>query len=139
MNEAGFLTNFGMDHLMFICNIECERNDEDKIKIYQYNIPIHQRHRHGEGPFCRIKIGNEYQNASGIYFIYSGDELKYIGKTDNLSRRFNKNYGHITQSDVKKGGRSTNCRINNMIYNEIKKKRRLFRCISIHVSTSRGS
>lgn len=70
---------------------------------------------YGAGPFCKFKITNRIQ-ASGVYILSAGDEIRYVGECANLSARFNAGYGNISPKNCFKGGQETNCRMNNLIY-----------------------
>jgi len=49
----------------------------------------------------------------------------YIGKTEDLGRRFNQGYGNISPRNCYEGGQQTNCRINNFILNSLKENRKI--------------
>lgn len=70
---------------------------------------------YGAGPFCKFVIPRTYRQ-SGVYLIFAGDDLKYVGECANLSARFNAGYGNISPKNCFKGGQETNCRLNNLIY-----------------------
>ena len=76
----------------------------------------------GLGPFCKFSIDPKWTAISGIYALFNSESSEkplYIGRTINLHRRFTNDYGSIpTSSRLKKGGQSTNCKINNLIYQE---------------------
>lgn len=71
--------------------------------------------RYGAGPFCKFVIPRTYRQ-SGVYLVFAGDDLKYVGECANLSARFNAGYGNISPKNCFKGGQETNCRLNNLIY-----------------------
>jgi hypothetical protein len=71
--------------------------------------------RYGAGPFCKFVIPRTFRQ-SGVYLIFAGDDLKYVGECANLSARFNAGYGNISPKNCFKGGQETNCRLNNLIY-----------------------
>lgn len=71
-------------------------------------------HRYGWGPFCEFSIAGDW-NEAGVYAIYSADEVKYIGETQNVRKRFDQGYGSIYPRNCFEGGQQTNCRINSLI------------------------
>jgi hypothetical protein len=71
--------------------------------------------RYGAGPFCKFTIPRTYRQ-SGVYLIMAGDDLKYVGETADLTKRFNAGYGNISPKNCFKNGQETNCRLNNLIY-----------------------
>lgn len=77
-------------------------------------------HKYGHGSFCKFKIPNDYQ-TKGVYILYSNGSPKYVGECQNLSSRFNSGYGNISPRNCYTGGQLTNCRINKLILNSIKK------------------
>lgn len=78
-------------------------------------------HRYGKGPFCQFRIAQERSwQRSGVYVVTCGDAVRYVGECKNLAMIWN-SVGGITPSAVRKGGRQTHCRINNLILNEAKR------------------
>jgi hypothetical protein len=108
------------EHVTKISPITEENNRIKKYFSYKRYSKKDQKdlHKHGEGPFCKFKISNEYKK-NGSYIITIDDEIKYIGECQNLSKRYNMGYGNISPRNCFKGGQLTNCRINNKIYKEI--------------------
>lgn len=52
--------------------------------------------------------------------------MVYIGRAKNLAERWSKvNYGSISPRNCFKGGQSTNCKMNNYIYEESRKGAKL--------------
>jgi len=82
------------------------------------NLPLND---YGNGPFCKFRIPNGI-NEAGVYAVLVNNRLKYIGKCDNLSPRWNAGYGNISPRNCFVGGQSTNCRLNNLIMNAFKAK-----------------
>ena len=75
-------------------------------------VPLH---RYGEGPFCRLHVGDT-PHKPGVYAILIGSDLKYVGMCDDLYERFgSRGYGHISPRNCFEKGQPTNCRINNCI------------------------
>ena len=77
-------------------------------------------HKYGDGSFCKFKIPNDYQKA-GVYILNVDESPKYVGECQNLSTRFNSGYGNISPRNCYTGGQQTNCRINKLILDMIKK------------------
>lgn len=75
------------------------------------NLPLHQ---YGQGPFCQFRIPNSIHKA-GVYVVLVEGTPKYVGECEDLVKRWNMGYGHISPRNCFKGGRETNCRINNLI------------------------
>ena len=71
-------------------------------------------HKYGDGEFCRFRIPSGL-TFTGVYAITVDHELVYIGECENLSRRFNTGYGHISPRNCYAGGRQTNCRVNKLV------------------------
>lgn len=77
---------------------------------------LYPLNKYGSGPFCKFKIPPTYPHP-GVYLLTVGDDIRYIGETNNLSRRYNMGYGTISPKNCYKGGQETNVRMNNLIYN----------------------
>ncbi|MDG6221877.1 MAG: GIY-YIG nuclease family protein [Candidatus Bathyarchaeota archaeon] len=56
----------------------------------------------------------------GVYILVVNEIPKYIGKTKNLSIRFNLGYGNISPKNCYAGGQQTNCRLNKLILDSTK-------------------
>jgi hypothetical protein len=52
----------------------------------------------------------------GVYILTVNGEPYYVGECENLSKRYNTGYGQISTRNCFKGGQSTNCRINKLIF-----------------------
>lgn len=72
--------------------------------------------------FCKFKLNNINNYQIGVYVWVVDNEIKYIGKTKNLSERFNSGYGNISPRNIAKGGQSTNCKMNRFALMNINKK-----------------
>ena len=72
---------------------------------------------HGTGPFCRfITVG--LPPGPGVYALTVDGVPTYVGKADNLARRWGpQGYGAISPANCYDGGQPTNCRINHQIFN----------------------
>jgi len=76
-------------------------------------IPLH---KYGNGPFCRFRIPNGYDGKVGVYVVLVNGSVKYVGECEDLRKRWKAGYGNISPRNCYRGGRSTNCRINNLIF-----------------------
>lgn len=109
----------------FVCVIEPERNVDGTIREHMpqtryNNVAGWALHQYGGGPFCKFKIPRNL-NCSGVYALCVDREIRYIGECEKLSQRFNAGYGNISPRNCFKGGQQTNCRINNLVFQEIKR------------------
>jgi len=111
-----------------VCEIEPERDPSGKIVEYMpqgdYKDQSAKLHQHGDGSFCRFRVPLE-ETSGGIYLIYSGDYLVYVGEAENLAKRFNQGYGYIAPRACYEGGQQTNCRVNKLLLDELKGGRRV--------------
>jgi hypothetical protein len=106
-----------------VCNIEPVRDKDGTVRVFMTqdryqnarSLPLN---RYGAGPFCKFKVPNRFQ-ASGVYALTVGDEVRYVGECTNLSARFNAGYGNISPKNCFKGGQETNCRLNNLVYTAV--------------------
>jgi hypothetical protein len=110
---GGFLFNH-------VCDIKPVRAEDGTVQVLMPQERYAKRdlyplNRYGAGPFCKFKIPATYPYP-GVYLLTVGDEVRYIGETNNLSRRYNKGYGTISPKNCYKGGQETNVRMNNLIY-----------------------
>lgn len=74
------------------------------------NLPLAY---HGKGAFCHFSINAP--STSGVYVWVAGDNIIYIGETQNLAQRFNMGYGNISPRNCYVGGQSTNCKMNKIV------------------------
>jgi len=107
----------------FMCNIEPEREPSGEVHVFMPQSRFGNKssvglNRYGKGPFCKFKIPRDLQYP-GVYALMEGTNIKYIGECDALSSRYNMGYGNISPRNCFLGGQETNCRINNLIYQEI--------------------
>ncbi len=104
------------------------RNSENKIiefdpkgrYVNKRGLPLN---RHGNGPFCKFKVGvNKLPPIGGIYALTVDGRLTYIGICENLEVRFGPaQYGNISPKNCYRGGQSTNCKINHNLLVAAKK------------------
>lgn len=127
-------------HFQFICHIRLERDQDGNILQEQpasryHNLSNLPLNAYGNGPFCRFRITRVGQSSRtldmlGVYAILDeNNDIMYIGKctgfTSALRRRFNAGYGRIQPRNCYKRGQSTNCRVNNLVLQTIKKGKAL--------------
>ena len=110
----------------YICEIKPQKDEFDKIKTYnpreRYN---NQRklalNEYGDSDFCIFDVETDITN-SGVYVLFFGEELVYIGQAKNFKKRWSRtNYGSISPRNCFVGGQSTNCHINSAICAQSKK------------------
>jgi hypothetical protein len=70
--------------------------------------------RYGAGPFCRFRIPANLP-LRGVYALVVDQQVKYVGKCEHLSKRFNMGYGQISPRNCFEGGQNTNCKINRLV------------------------
>lgn len=72
---------------------------------------------YGDLKYCKFKIDDrKLANSKGIYCYKVNNEIVYIGRClDNFANRINKGYANISPKNCYLDGQSTNCRINNLI------------------------
>ncbi len=81
--------------------------------------------KYGNLEFCRFFVNN-LPTVSGIYALFEDDVCVYIGRAKNLSARWGRrNYGAISPKNCYVGGQSTNCKVNNYIYEATKAGKKL--------------
>ena len=67
----------------------------------------------GAGPFCDFVVA-DLPPTSGVYSIFLGASLKYVGRARNLKKRFY-DYGHIAPRKCYRNGQSTNVAMNKRV------------------------
>lgn len=85
------------------------------------NVKNCNLNKYGEGPFCKFKISKKYKGKSGIYILQVDKKLVYVGECLDLESRYNMGYGNISPKNCYDGGQPTNCRINSLILESVKK------------------
>ena len=110
----------------YICEINPQKDEFDKIKTYnprekynnQKNLALNE---YGDSDFCIFDVETDITN-SGVYVLFFGEELVYIGQAKNFKKRWSRtNYGSISPRNCFVGGQSTNCHINSAICAQSKK------------------
>lgn len=69
---------------------------------------------HGHGPFCRL-VPPPLPATSGVYAVTVNRCLVYVGCTNNLRRQWGQGFAKISLANRRKGGQSTNCKVNRRI------------------------
>lgn len=103
----------------FIQNIEPVLDSKKKPRLFtpqkkyknKNNLPLH---KYGNGPYCAFRVPTAY-HCPGVYVFQVGEQIKYIGKCDDLAQRINNGYGNISPRNCYERGQSTNCRINQLV------------------------
>lgn len=109
----------------YICRIVPNCDETGTIRQFypqlQYeNLKQYTLHKWGEGSFCHFCIPIAKKPAlAGVYILIVDNQPVYVGECANLVTRFNSGYGHISPRNCYQRGRSTNCRINNLIYRSV--------------------
>lgn len=120
----------------FVDDIRPERDQNGIIEYapkeeYYNNRKDRPLNKHGKGPFCTFSIANA-PAESGVYLwiiqnpvepiTENNENIIYIGETENFKKRFGEgNYGRISPRNCYKGGQSTNCKMNHMVWCESKR------------------
>ena len=107
----------------YICAIELEREPDGAVRTFIpqarfVNINGIALNKYGEGPFCKFNIPQNLESP-GVYVLMVASDIKYIGECVALSSRYNMGYGTISPRNCYVGGQETNCRINNLILQQI--------------------
>ncbi|MDZ4158509.1 MAG: GIY-YIG nuclease family protein [Anaerolineaceae bacterium] len=107
----------------YICTIEPEREPNGTVLTFMpqarfVNTNSLALNKYGNGPFCRFKISRNLEYP-GVYALMEASDIKYIGECVALSSRYNMGYGNISPRNCFVGGQETNCRINNLILQQI--------------------
>ncbi len=105
---------------VYVCDI-VPRRDKEKGDVFvdhpqsRYaNLKGLSLHTEGTGPFCKFQIPSK-NSREGVYALLVNGDVRYVGKCNNLSQRFNQGYGNISPRNCFEGGQVTNCRVNHCI------------------------
>jgi len=117
VKEVIDVAEFKFQKICLILPNRCQTGQVEKFlpQSRYENTSEKDLHKFGNGPFCKFKIPNDIK-SSGVYALMVDGELKYLGECENLAKRYNTMYGNIPPAACYKGGRETDCRINNHIY-----------------------
>lgn len=96
----------------FVCDLIPERGNSGQFDAYSHDLPPGQRgNAHAIGPFCTLKV--PAWSAQGVYCLTRSGEIVYVGKTQDIARRWGSvGYGKIQARNCHQDGQSTNCKIN---------------------------
>ena len=102
-----------------VCALEPDRDASGAIRTFmpqgEYaNSREQALNPYGQGPFCRFRIPAAYP-LRGVYAVLVGETVMYVGKCDNLSRRFNMGHGQVSPKNCYEGGQNTTCKINHLV------------------------
>jgi hypothetical protein len=101
--------------------IDAERSDNGSLLTYtayeRFENPKSLRlHGYGAGPFVRLRLA-ALPTGAGVYVVMDGEDIAYVGLAANISARWGRrNYAVIDPRNCYVGGQSTNCRLNNLVY-----------------------
>lgn len=73
--------------------------------------------------FCEFRIGKKFSNLEGVYLWVVDKKIIYVGEGQDLKKRFDSGYGHISPRNVFVGGQSTNCKMNLIVSSFIKENK----------------
>jgi len=90
--------------------------------VNRQQLPLHT---YGAGSFCQFSIIPGWRGKAGVYIFLIDGTPTYIGKCDNLETRINQGYGSIQPRNCYRKGQETNCRINNLVLNAVKRGMKL--------------
>lgn len=98
----------------YVQEIRPEIDADGKVnECYPELDPGKRLNKNGKPPFCRFSI--DADSLPGVYLWVLGEDIIYIGETENLRRRFNNGYGRIYAYNCYSDGRSTNCKMNKVV------------------------
>jgi len=114
---------------LLVCPLGPDREESGQPREYlpqgayrnAMSLPLH---RYGAGPFCRFRIPANL-HVGGVYLVTVNDAVHYVGECENLSSRFNMGYGQISPRNCYRGGQPTNCRVNRLILEAVKRRHRI--------------
>ncbi len=98
----------------FVDSLRPIRDDAGRVKEFYPQAPANcvELHKYGHGPFCKFSISAE-KGLAGLYALVVNGQVMYIGECQDLVWLVNNGYGTISPSNLcKKGGTSTNCKLN---------------------------
>lgn len=106
----------GVYQFEFVAEVHPATDGAGKIVEYVHRLPRGiQPNRYASGPFCKFELEVE-ATGPGVYAITLGNDIKYVGETENLPERFGpKGYGYIAARNCHGDGQATNCKINSII------------------------
>ncbi len=109
---GGNSVNFGGYNFRFAGVIEIDPDEVYSYEDYEVGGP---RNEYGNKFYCTFSLP-ELPSSSGVYLWVRRGIVEYIGKTNNFRERFSRtNYGHISPYNCRKGGQTTNCKMNSAV------------------------
>lgn len=116
MLAEDYLTNEGFRHVGCVL-VKKNSDGEPALENPQEGIPPDELHKNLEPPFCVLRFPKLPKEA-GAYVIVVAEKVVYVGNAaGGLARRWSQ-YKRITNSKVRLGGNSTNCKINHRLLEE---------------------
>jgi len=96
--------------------LQLRRTPQGRLVEYMHNIPSSVRQNaYAAGPFCHFSLP-QAPRAEGVYAIFVGGELVYIGEAEDLMSRFSATgYGQISPRNLHHDGQGTNCKLNSRV------------------------
>jgi hypothetical protein len=100
----------------FVGTLSLRRSATGQLVEYSHVLDDDVRlNAHAAGPFCYFSLPQAPRSA-GVYAIYVGGDLKYIGECEDVAGRFSSTgYGTISPRNCHKDGQSTNCKLNSRV------------------------
>ena len=109
---SGSSFNFGGYNFRFAGAIEINPYEEYSYADYEVGGP---RNEYGNKRYCTFSLPG-LPSSSGVYLWVRCGVVEYIGKTNNFRERFSHTgYGHISPYNCRKGGQTTNCKMNSAV------------------------
>lgn len=108
------MLNLGGCDFEFVGSLFPERDEQQGIKEFHLPAPsaCAKLHAYGHGPFCKLHI-DVPKRMTGLYALVVDGSVNYIGECEDLRKLANWGYGTISPANLcKKGGTSTNCKLN---------------------------
>ena len=107
---SGSSVNFGGYNFRFAGAIDPD--EEYSYADYEVGGP---RNEYGNKRYCTFSLPG-LPSSSGVYLWVRCGVVEYIGKTNNFRERFSHTgYGHISPYNCRKGGQTTNCKMNSAV------------------------
>ena len=103
-------------HFWLVGSLQLRRTPMGQLVEYSHVIPDGIRaNAHANGPFCYFSLSHA-PRSFGVYVIFVGGQLKYVGEREDLAGRFSSTgYGQISPRNLHHDGQSTNCKLNSRI------------------------
>jgi len=110
----------------YVCQISPETDAHGRPREFMPQSRYANRegrpfHAYGAGPFCRFSIPSTWNGSGGVYIFLTDSVPKYVGRCDSLGKRVNQGYGLISPRNCYSRGQQTNCRINNLVLETVRR------------------